>query len=331
MSHASMDTCLYCAVDPRDSPLSEEHVVPAVLGGWLTHRCVCKLHNEQLGTDFESKLKRNAFVAHALHAMKLQPFAMAYRQGKVMIETPDGRELLGKIEGGKPKLTCQGVSADELVAPEEDAKAILRKLIEKLQKRDNILISWNENDFDSFPYERLCHIPETGISFSKKMGGPGFVRIDNLDGSIPFQVPAKIAFTHLAALGCPFVQSPSFNPLKTWILRGGDNHFALLGRRIDALEPSELDFKPYHYIKYHFAGPHLLAVVTLFSAIRFGVYLAELPDLPRWPQFSALERYHVYDLHKKVVFPSHCQGDLERDHLTFLDAVLAWRGTQPPT
>ena len=110
-----------------------------------------------------------------------------------------------------------------------------------------------------------------------------------------------------------------------WILQGGENQFALLGRRLDALEPCDLDCKPFHYIKYRFVAPHLLALVTLFSAIRFGVYLAELPEMAQWQHLPALDRYHVYDLRKKVVFPSRCEFGLEEDHIVLMDAVLAWR------
>jgi hypothetical protein len=320
-----MDACIYCAVDPRDSPLSKEHIIPAVLGGWETFSCVCESHNSQLGKVLESKLKTNAFVAHALHTMGLQTFNKAYRQGSVIIETSDGRELRGTIKGAWPRLITQAVSHDELVTPEEDVKAILRKRIEKLQKQGNTLISWHDNDFDSLPYDQVCHIPETGISFTKKKGGPGFVRIDGLDRSIPFRIPAKIALTHLAAVGCPFVQSPSFNPLKTWILQGGENQFVLLGRRLDALEPCDLNCKPYHYIKYRFVAPHLVALITLFSAIRFGVYLAELPEMAQWQHLPALDLYHVYDLRKKIIFSSRCEDGLEQDHIVLMDTVLAWR------
>jgi hypothetical protein len=313
--------CLYCAVDRRNSPLSKEHIISAVLGGWLTYRCVCKSHNEQLGSDLEGKLKKNAFVAYALHSLGLQSLDQAYSHARVTIQTSGGKEFRGTIEGARPRLISQGTSNDGLVTPEETTKVVLRRLIAKFEAKHNVQLKWQDSDFDSLPYGELCHIPETAISFIKQKGGAGFVRLDGLNAPISFRFPAKIALTHLAALGCPFIQSQSFGPLKTWILHGGDNHFVLIGRRIDALEPSKLTYKPYHYIKYRFVPPHLLALVTLFSAIRFGVYLAELPEMAQWQHLPALDRYHVYDLSEKVVFASGCQ----EDHIALMDAVLSWR------
>ena len=323
-----MGSCLYCAVEPRTSQLSDEHIVPEVLGGWLRYRCVCKSHNEQLGSDLESKLKKNAFVAHALHSLRLQTLDQAYHHAKVTIQTFDGKEFRGTIEGAQPRLIPQDTPNDGRIVPEEDIKAILQTILARFEATHNVRLTWQDSDFDSPPYGELCRIPGTPIAFIKRKGGSGFVQLDGLNGPIPLGVPAKIALTHLAALGCPFIQSQSFGPLKTWILQGGDNHFVLIGRRMDSLEASELTYKPFHYIKYRFVGPHLLALVTLFSAIRFGVYLAELPEMAQWQYLPALDRYHVYDLREKVVFASHCQDGLEEDHIALMNAVLAWRVTQ---
>ena len=318
-----MSDCLYCSVDPRDSPLSDEHIIPGVLGGWLKYPCVCKSHNDQFGSDLESTLKKNVFVVRAIHSLGLQNLDKAYRHGRVTIETADGRELRGALIGSEPRLIPSGVSNNELVVPEETAKAILRKQIARFEEEHNVHVKWRADDFDSVPYDQLCPILETDISFIKRKGGSGFVRIDGLDAPISFRVPAKIALTHLAALGYPLAQSSSFDPLKTWILQGGDNRFGLIGRRMNDLALSAIVYKPYHYIKYRFVDPHLLALVTLFSAIRFGVYLAEIPELSQWPHFSALDRYHVYDIRRRVVFGSRCPNELEQDHTALLDAVLA--------
>src|SRR4030095_3651551 len=99
----NMSTCLYCSVDPRDSPISDEHIIPEVVGGWLKYPCVCKSHNDQFGSDLESTLKKNAFVVRAIHSLGLQNLDKAYRHGRVTIETPNGRELRGSISGAEPR------------------------------------------------------------------------------------------------------------------------------------------------------------------------------------------------------------------------------------
>lgn len=322
-----MDTCLYCAADHRDSPLSKEHIVPAVLGGWVTLRCVCKSHNDQLGSDLESKLKQNAFIACALHSLGLQSLDQAYRHGEVTI-TLDGKELRGRLDGTQPRLIPNDTSDDGLVVPEELAKTVLRKRIAKCETNQNVPPTWRDSDFDSHPYDQPYQIPGTEVSFIKRKDRPGIARIDGLSGSMPFRVPAKIALTHLAGLDCPFVQWPSFDPLKTWILHGGDNQFVLIGPPIDELDPSTLDYLPYHCIKYRFVDPHLLAIVTLFGVIRFGVYLGEVPERPHPLLLLALDQHHVYDIRRRVVFTSDFPNGIKRDHMTLLDAVLEWHLAQ---
>lgn len=324
MKQEQMGTCLYSTIDPCDSPLSKEHIVPLVLGGWKTFRCVCEFHNNKLGRELENELKENAFVARALYTLGLQSLDRAYRHGKVTIHISDGKEFRGTIEGAKPRIIHHETATEGLVVPEATTKTILRKLITRFEAKNKVQVIWSDNDFDSIPYDQSCHIPGTDISFIKRKSAAGFARIDGPNGPLPFRVAAKVVLTHLAALGCPVVQWPPFDSLKTWILKGGDNQFVLIGPPIDEFDPGDLDYKPYHYIKYRFVEGHLLAIVTIFGAIRFGVYLAEVPELTRWQHFSALDRYHTYDIRNKVIFPSLCPDDLEKDHITLLDAVLEW-------
>ena len=300
-----------------------------MLGGWETCFCVCKIHNERFGLILESKLKKNAFVTHALHLFGLQPDFTAFRQANIYLQALEGQVLKGKLKEGKPMLAPTPVSDSELIVPEESAKQMLLRRIEKTQKLDNDLVSWRDGDFDSAPYDELCRIEGTDIAFKKNKGGAGVVRFEGLDEAIPFRVPAKIALTHLSALGCALAHSSALAPLKLWILNGGENRFVLLRHRMNVLEPHELPVKPFHYVKYQFIDGHLLAIVTLFSAIQFGVYLAEIPENFQWPDLANLARYHVYDLHQKTIYACCCDTDLEEEHSAFLDTVRLFHGACP--
>ena len=324
-----MDTCIYCDVEPLDSRISEEHIIPQVLGGWKTCACVCKTHNHRFGLILESKLKKNAFVAHALHLFGLQSAYAAFRQANISLQTPGGPVLKGQIKEGKPMLVPTLVPDAGLIVPEESAKQILRRRIENTQKPGNDLVSWRDADFDSAPYDELCRIEGTDIAFKKNKGGAGVVRFEGLDEAIPFRVPAKIALTHLSWLGWPFAHSSALAPLKLWILNGGENRFVLLRRRMNDLDPHDLHLKPFHYVKYQLIDGHLLAIVTLFSAIQFGVYLAEIPEIAQWPDTANLARYHVYDLHKKSIDMCCCDAELEEEHSAFLDTVRWVHGPLP--
>jgi hypothetical protein len=68
--------CLFCGLNEEcgeEHTLSDEHIIPQVLGGWVTIPFVCThCNNVRFGRAFEAKLKKNAYVVVALEQLDLQ-------------------------------------------------------------------------------------------------------------------------------------------------------------------------------------------------------------------------------------------------------------------
>lgn len=75
--------CMYCKIDELGAELSDEHIIPEVLGGIFRIPVVCKKHNEKFGDSLESDLKKNGFIATALDKLRIQPPNQAYRHGAI--------------------------------------------------------------------------------------------------------------------------------------------------------------------------------------------------------------------------------------------------------
>src|SRR2546425_9756418 len=98
-----MNECIYCDIHPLSSPVSEEHVIPRALGGWITAPIACKRHNEILGEEIEGILKRNGYVAMAIAQLGLQ--------------TPDAAFRNANIQAGFSKDHIMGASLDCICCP----------------------------------------------------------------------------------------------------------------------------------------------------------------------------------------------------------------------
>jgi len=53
--------CIFCKRNSEDGnkfELTDEHVIPEMIGGWITIPFVCKDCNNRFGSNIESKLKK---------------------------------------------------------------------------------------------------------------------------------------------------------------------------------------------------------------------------------------------------------------------------------
>jgi len=132
--------CIFCGLNSEygvSHKLTEEHIIPQVLGGWLTIPFVCKTcNNDHIGIKIESKLKKNSFIVTALDKLKIQPPDLAYRHANIEMDF----KLSGKLKGyfdkeGKPEYSSQKIKDDSIITPESQAKDVLKKQIERWEKK----------------------------------------------------------------------------------------------------------------------------------------------------------------------------------------------------
>lgn len=132
--------CIFCGLNSENGDahkLTDEHVIPQVLGGWLKIPFVCKTcNNDHLGSKIESRLKKNCYIVSALEKLKIQQPDLAYHNAKIDIDF----NLAGKLKGyfnkqGKPEYYSQKIEDDSIITPENKAKEVLKKQIKRWEKK----------------------------------------------------------------------------------------------------------------------------------------------------------------------------------------------------
>ena len=88
--------CIFCkknSLDGEDHILTDEHIIPQVIGGWLTIPYVCKkCNNLTFGSKFEAELKGNGYIVSALDKLNIKPKKEAYRAADLRLLFPSKEE-----------------------------------------------------------------------------------------------------------------------------------------------------------------------------------------------------------------------------------------------
>jgi hypothetical protein len=317
--------CIYCKVENLNSELSKEHIIPEVLGGVFSIPYVCKAHNNKFGHVLEGSLKKNAFITTALDKLKLQPPNLAYREANVKINLGNGLELKGHIDkNGNANLSHQEISYGHFIVPEEITPVVLKKQIERFQKKSGKTIDFNVDEFNNIPFNIAIPIYGTDIFFEKKQLQAGTVMLHGLDQPISFHVIAKIALNHLTALDYQFVMKDEFDAIKNYILFEGINQFVMLHTILDNVDPKILNYLPFHYIRIKFIERGLAAIVCLFGTIKFIVFFSEFSDIEEFKSINLLDIYHVYDINNKSIFKAKGDDELrEWDDMLLRSVVVS--------
>ncbi len=321
--------CIFCGLNSKNGEahiLTNEHIIPEVLGGWLTIPFVCKTcNNDYLGSKIESKLKKNAYVVSALDKLKIQSPDLAYRNAKIEMDFDLTGKLIGYFnEKRKPEYYSQKIEDESIITPENKAKEVLSKQIERFEKKTGQKVDFDVNEFDNLPYNIVIPIYGTDISFIKRRDKKPIITITGLDQPIPFRIPAIIAFEHLSGLYYPFVLKEEFDPIKSWILSDEENRFVLLNTNLNDLNPSDINFLPFHYIRIGYQSGGLSAIVELFGIIKFLVFLAEIENIDDFPPKDILNYYHVYDLKKRKLFPYKPSIEVKEQDDLLLKGITIW-------
>lgn len=299
--------CIFCKKNSEDGnkfELTDEHVIPEMIGGWITIPFVCKDCNNHFGSNIESKLKKNIFIVSAIDKLKIQPPEIAYKSAQVTLEFPGNIKTKGKIVGNgsvefRPTLQDDG----SLITPEGGSKDFLRKKIKRYEKAKKEKVKFDINEYDRLPYDIVIPINNTGISFIKRKDQKATIVISDLSEPILFMLPAKIAFEHLAGFSYNFIQEREFDLFGEWILNEDVENKVRLNTVLSRMgNPKNLNYLPYHFIRYSLFDNDLVALVGLFGFIIFSVFIFVLDDISKFPNNRILDIYHIYDLNEKNFF-----------------------------
>ncbi len=194
--------CIFCRKSGTDDPenvLTADHVIPEVLGGWITINVVCrKCNNAILGAQIESSLKKNIFIATALEKLGLATPKEAYRHAELALKLQSGKTVLAQYDSnGTINVTPKKLEDGSLFIPQAQSLSVLKKQAERIKRDSGNATSFDWNSFNQIPLNTLTHIEGTGLSFIKRPDEGNILTISGLDQPVPHRVPSKIAFEHL--------------------------------------------------------------------------------------------------------------------------------------
>jgi hypothetical protein len=317
-----MSECIYCDVDPLSSPISEEHVIPRVLGGWITAPIACKRHNGFFGEEIEGALKKNGYVAMAIARLGLQTPDAAFREANIQARFSENHIMGAHLDSrGFSHLVSRTIDDGSLLIPEKQSVRVLQTQVRRYETTHKTKVNFDWDAFESLPFDHIHQIPGTDISFVKRRGRNGQIQILGLNQPIPFRVPAKIALSHLAAIGPQLAHETSFGELKTWLLKSGPNRFVMLNSLLQGEDLAQLDYSAIHHLTYRIDGDAVSAVVTLFGIIKFSVFLGSSSYITNFPHIEIFQGYHVYDVKRRSVYRTDAPLEYAEHDRLLLDAV----------
>jgi len=322
--------CIFCLKEVTPETRSRDHVPPEYLGGFLLLPFVCRSCNSTFGHTIEADLGKNAFIIAALDKLGLKfDKRELYRHAEKSLQNPNGKKLKAIVDkSGKPKVRCQNFNDGSQVMPDDEAVSILRKILKRRSRKTGTEIPFDPKVFEKAKPGELISIPESRITFKKHTITGGSRIIEWPKGPIPFRVIGKIVFEHLAGLDYSLVLRREFDPIRKWILGGGEGQFVFLYRLLRGKKPQDLQYKPFHYILLRFKDHYFTAIVSLFSTLSFYVFLSKMDDIKNDKLLETIKSYHIYDLRKRMIFTDQAPPEHRNAHNEFMDAQIYLRKYQ---
>lgn len=122
-----------CIVCLEAHEFTEEHIIPAAIGGKLTCRFLCKDCNSRLGSRIEGNVKSDPtlqLLAGRL-ANKIPRLSMELLAGQTYVSVGPGGSSRGFIRNGEFFIQSQKLEDDSLMLPTLLATKTLRRMLEK--------------------------------------------------------------------------------------------------------------------------------------------------------------------------------------------------------
>jgi HNH endonuclease len=212
-----MAICIFCL---KDKPPSEEHFIPAALGGHIVLRdCVCQDDNNSFAAQFETELFRELVPLRLL-------LQIPDRDGKIptsnVVVKIDGKDYKGRIKDG----TVQMAPIIQKHVMPDGVLELSAKFLTDAMKAD-----WDKRVADG------KWIPVAGVS-EKQGPEEGEVHLGGelevCSSSQGLRNAAKISFLGLVRqIGPKMVLVEGFNPIRRFIMSGEGNGLV----RLFVLEP----------------------------------------------------------------------------------------------
>lgn len=269
------ELCIVCLNKPPFSDcvdFSEEHVIPAALGGILTCKFLCKSCNDGFGRGFEARAKTDPSIRLAIGNLRktLPTLYDSIERGQLHRIGTKAGVLPGKFFKGKIRGKIKRMPDNSLMVPEEHTHQKLSDLLRK----DGLgrgAIEEALKRFDEAPEELKIEIA-TGTSIIKRVAtdvGPDLSSGKILDPLVCL----KITYEFAALLFGPpvFADNPALKKVRR-TLREQDSK-----SNIFSVEPlMAKEYAPFHGIMFEGNDPYAKFQIRLFGRLAYRVRLPNL-------------------------------------------------------
>lgn len=261
-----------CIVCLNPCAFTEEHIIPAALGGRLTCHFLCITCNSQLGHSVESHAKSDPtiqFLAQKL-AGRIPKLASQLLEGQTYVSSGPGGASRGRIKGGEFVVQSEKLPDDSLIQPTPIAAKSIRRMLER-DNHDQDFVAKALALFDLAPENTRVALSETieVVKWSIESVRPA------LEGPLLNLVaPLKTAYEFLALnLNTAIYENVPALAAARQALKGEPiNPTHLLVERLHAPEA-----KPFHGLLLEGSNPYTTVQVRLLGQLAFRVHFKTLP------------------------------------------------------
>lgn len=261
--------CLNATPFPGGAVWSNEHIIPAALGGNLTCEFLCKTCNDRFGHTFEKRARTDPAIRLSVIKLKqrLPRLFDAIEDGQQWIIEAGGKRLPAIYKKGGVFL-CQTRKIDgDLWASSDDTE---RSIQEMLRRRGH------DDEAIQDTLKKLAAAPEQtevslgggmfAISHPTKLIGPDLSKGESLAALVSLKIAYEFA---VMSLGSGFLADlPPLNAIRTSLREGLANPkaFSVVPKITPDRQPH-----PFHGIAFIRGTPHVEIQVRLFGNLAYVV------------------------------------------------------------
>jgi hypothetical protein len=271
------DRCIVCLREPpfaNGFGFSEEHIIPAALGGVLTCEFLCKKCNDAFGATFEAKAKTDPAIRNAIRHLRdqLPELHASMENGQAYRIRTDVGDLPGVFRGREIKGRTKRLEDGSLMASSDETEPHLRGIMQKKGHTPEQIAA---------ALEKLKLGPEeTQIELApdfyviKRMafdGGPDFAEGESLKPLVSLKIAYEFA---VLSFGPPvLVDNPALNEIRRTL---HECDAESLPCRVDSLVARDRKYQPIHGIAFEGNHPHATIQVRLFGYLAYRVHFPSL-------------------------------------------------------
>jgi hypothetical protein len=269
------DRCVICL---EASPLSEEHLIPASLGGLVSAVFVCKACNDKFGYGFEASARSSPAIRLAAASLRheLPALAESIEKGQAYVVRVSNPKVEFRTTGG-PR--ARGKAADgSLLVPSEDAPAVITTMM----RRDGATSRQISRALARFASTDVGQHVSLGTKIEAVNWDHVTARMD-FDGALDLSslVPLKAAFEFATLLiGTSAYAAAPLAHIRSILLEQDEKAAAALVTFGHAG-----DYRPLHGLLFEGNSPEARVQVRLFGKLSYRVTLPSIAI--NAPRFSA--------------------------------------------